>query len=175
MGGFRGHYRSGPETLSYTEGELSLKVTEFTLLSKALRPMPEKWHGLRDVEIRYRQRYLDLIANPEVRDVFRNRAKIISTFRRILDNHGTLEVQTPILSSMAGGANARPFETHHNTLDMQMFLRIAPELYLKRLIVGMFGRVYELSKTSEMKEWIRATTRNTRPWKCIGAIPVTAR
>ena len=127
-------------------GELSLKVTEFTLLSKALRPMPEKWHGLKDVEIRYRQRYLDLIANPEVRDVFRNRAKIISTFRRILDNHGTLEVQTPILSSMAGGANARPFETHHNTLDMQMFLRIAPELYLKRLIVGMFGRVYELGQ-----------------------------
>lgn len=125
-------------------GELSLIVSDFVLLSKSLRPLPEKWHGLKDVEVRYRQRYLDLIANPEVRDVFKKRAQIISTFRNVLEKHGTLEVQTPILSVLAGGANARPFETHHNTLDMQMFLRIAPELYLKRLIVGMFGRVYEM-------------------------------
>lgn len=127
-------------------GELSIKVTEFSLLSKALRPMPEKWHGLKDVEIRYRRRYVDLIANPEVRDTFRDRAKIISTFRKVLEEAGTLEVQTPILSTLAGGANARPFVTHHNTLDIDMYMRIAPELYLKRLIVGMFGKVYELGQ-----------------------------
>ncbi len=125
-------------------GELSIKVTDFALLSKSLRPMPEKWHGLKDVEVRYRKRYVDLIANPEVREVFRKRALIIKTFREVLEAHGTLEVQTPILSSIAGGANARPFKTYHNTLDMDMFMRIAPELYLKRLIVGMFGRVYEI-------------------------------
>ena len=125
-------------------GELSIKVTEFSLLSKSLRTMPEKWHGLKDVEIRYRKRYVDLIANPEVREVFRKRAQIIHTFRRVLEEHGTLEVQTPVLSTIAGGANARPFITHHNTLDIDMYMRIAPELYLKRLIVGMFGRVYEL-------------------------------
>ena len=125
-------------------GELSIKVTSFALLSKSLRPMPEKWHGLKDVEIRYRRRYVDLIANPEVREVFRKRAKIVQTFRKVLEDAGSLEVQTPILSTIAGGANARPFVTHHNTLDIDMYMRIAPELYLKRLIVGMFGRVYEL-------------------------------
>jgi lysyl-tRNA synthetase class 2 len=125
-------------------GELSIKVLEFGLLSKALRPLPEKWHGLRDMEVRYRKRYVDLIANPEVRDTFRKRAAIINTFRRVLERNGTLEVQTPILSSIAGGANARPFTTHHNTLDIDMYLRIATELHLKRLIVGMFGRVFEI-------------------------------
>lgn len=125
-------------------GELSIKVSDFSLLSKSLRPLPEKWHGLKDVEVRYRKRYVDLITNPEVRDVFRKRALIIKTFRRVLEEHGTLEVQTPILSTIAGGANARPFVTHHNALNIDMYLRIATELHLKRLIVGMFDRVYEI-------------------------------
>jgi lysyl-tRNA synthetase class 2 len=125
-------------------GELSIKVEEFSLLSKSLRPMPEKWHGLKDIEVRYRKRYIDLIANPDVRETFRKRALIISTFRGVLERNGTLDVQTPILANLAGGANARPFVTHHNTLDIDMYLRIATELHLKRLIVGMFGRVYEI-------------------------------
>ncbi len=127
-------------------GELTVAVERFRLLSKALRPLPEKWHGLTDMEIRYRKRYLDLMANPEVREVFRKRAKIISSFRQTLESHGTLEVETPILSYIAGGANARPFVTHHNALDMDMYLRIAVELHLKRLVVGMMGRVYEIGK-----------------------------
>jgi len=127
-------------------GELTVAVESFCLLSKALRPLPEKWHGLTDLEIRYRKRYLDLIVNPEAREVFRKRAKIISTFRKVLEDHGTLEVETPVLSYLAGGANARPFITYHNALNANMYLRIATELYLKRLVVGMMGRVYELSK-----------------------------
>ena len=127
-------------------GELTLAVKDFNILSKALRPMPEKWHGLKDMEVRYRQRYADMIANPEVKDTFRKRTKIIQTFRRVLDKHDTLEVQTPILSTIAGGANARPFITHHNTLDIDMYLRIATELHLKRLVVGMLGRVYEIGQ-----------------------------
>lgn len=127
-------------------GELTLSVRGYTLLSKALRPMPEKYHGLKDMEVRYRRRYADLIANPEVREVFRRRTKIIQTFRRVLDAHGSLEVTTPILSTIAGGANARPFVTHHNALDIDMYLRIATELHLKRLIVGMLGRVYEIGQ-----------------------------
>lgn len=127
-------------------GEISVEVHTFALLTKSLRPLPEKWHGLKDVEIRYRQRYLDLIANPEVRDVFVIRSKIISAVRRYLDNLGFLEVETPVLHPIAGGAAARPFVTHHNALDMDMYLRIAPELYLKRLIVGGFEKVYELGR-----------------------------
>ncbi len=127
-------------------GELTLAIKDFVLLSKALRPMPEKYHGLKDMELRYRQRYADLIANPEVRQTFRKRSRIISTLRRVLEENGTLEVETPILSVVAGGANARPFITHHNTLDIDMYMRIATELHLKRLVVGMMGRVYEIGK-----------------------------
>jgi len=125
-------------------GELSIIVSEFSLLSKSLRALPEKWHGLKDMEVRYRKRYVDLIANPEVRETFRKRAVIVRTFREVLERNGTLDVQTPILANIAGGANARPFVTHHNTLDIDLYLRIATELHLKRLIVGMFGRVYEI-------------------------------
>ncbi|WP_457681334.1 lysine--tRNA ligase [Thermovibrio sp.] len=127
-------------------GELTLEVKELTPLTKSLRPLPEKWHGLKDTEKRYRQRYLDLIVNPEVREVFKTRTKIIKAIREFLDSRGFIEVETPILQPIASGAAARPFITHYNALDIDVYLRIAPELYLKRLIVGGFERVYELGK-----------------------------
>ena len=127
-------------------GETSVHVTELTLLAKALNPLPEKKHGLKDIDTRYRQRYLDMIVNPEVKEVFVKRSKIISEIRRFLDSRGYMEVETPVLHSIAGGAAARPFVTHHNTLDIDMYLRIALELHLKRLIVGGFDKVYEIGR-----------------------------
>ena len=128
------------------KGELSINVQDFKLLSKSIRIMPEKWHGLKDIEIRYRQRYLDFIVNPEVKKIFMTRIKVIQSFREFLIGKGFLEVETPMLQTIPGGATAKPFMTHHNALDMELFLRIAPELFLKRLIIGGFERVFEMNR-----------------------------
>ena len=128
------------------KGELSIKVEKWEMLSKSLQPLPDKWHGLTDIEKRYRQRYLDLIVNPHSKNVFKTRAKCISFIRKWLDNRNFLEIETPILQSEAGGAEARPFITHHNTLDIPLYLRIATELHLKRMVVGGFEKVYELGR-----------------------------
>jgi len=134
------------EAFRTRRGEISVKAEHMLLLSKSLTPLPEKWHGLKDTELRYRQRYVDLIVNPEVKDAFVKRSRIIREIRSFLEERGFLEVETPVLHNMAGGAAARPFVTHHNTLDIDMYLRIALELHLKRLIVGGFDKVYEIGR-----------------------------
>lgn len=134
------------EVFKTKKEEISVKATSVVLLSKSLQVLPEKYHGLKDQDIRYRQRYVDLIVNPEVKDAFLTRTKALKALRSYLDERGFLEVETPILNTIAGGANARPFVTHHNTLDIPMYLRIANELYLKRLIVGGFDKVYEMGR-----------------------------
>jgi lysyl-tRNA synthetase class 2 len=127
-------------------GEITILVSEFAVLTKALRPLPEKWHGLKDVEVRYRKRFLDLVANTEVREIFRNRARLIALIRAFLDERGFLEMETPILQPIYGGGSANPFKTYYNALEQDMYLRIADELYLKRLIVGGYEKVYEICK-----------------------------
>ncbi len=134
------------EVFKTRKGEVTVNVREYTYLAKALRPLPEKWHGLKDVDLRYRQRYVDLIVNEEVRQTFINRSKIISTMRELLNGWGFLEMETPIMQTIAGGALARPFVTYHNTLDMKLYLRIATELHLKRLLVGGLDKVYEIGR-----------------------------
>ncbi len=134
------------EILKTRRGELSIEVEKFCLLAKCLRPLPEKWHGLQDVETRFRQRYLDLLMNPQVKEVFETRSKVLKAVKSFLNSRGFLGVETPILQPLPGGAAARPFVTHHNALDVDLYLRIAPELYLKRLVVGGLEKVYEIGK-----------------------------
>src|SRR3989344_6748670 len=134
------------EVIKTTAGEISIVPTSYTLLTKSLLPLPSEWFGLKDTKVRYRQRYLDLLINPEVRTYFNTRTKLISSTREYLDNLGFWEVETPTLQPLYGGANAKPFKTHVNALDTDMYLRIADELYLKRLVIGGYERVYEIAK-----------------------------
>ncbi len=134
------------ETFKTRTGEPSVKVTELSILSKSIRPLPEKWHGLKDVETRYRQRYVDLVMNDEVKNTFLIRSKVVSGIRKFLDEKGFLEVETPMMQSIPGGAAGKPFKTHHEALDIDLYLRIAPELFLKRLLVGGFDKVYEINR-----------------------------
>lgn len=156
-------------------GEASIHVKSLTLLCKSLKVLPEKFHGLVDTDLRYRQRYVDCIVNPEVRDTFRKRSRIIAAVREFLDGRGYLEVDTPVLHTVEIGASARPFRTFHNALGIPMFLRIETELYLKRLLFGGFERVYEGCRIFRTRAWTRPTTRNSRPWKRIRRTRITTK
>ena len=152
-------------------GELSVHASDVRLLTKALRPLPDKFHGLADQEVRYRQRYLDLISNEESKNTFKARSQIISYIRRFLEDRGFLEVETPMLQSIPGGASARPFCTHHNALDMDMYMRISPELYLKRLVVGGFEQVFEINKSFRNEGYPHVITQNSLCWNFTGPMP----
>lgn len=154
-------------------GELSVHATDAVLLTKALRPLPDKHKGLTDTEQRYRQRYLDLIANPEVKTTFIQRSQIVAAVRSYFLDHDYLEVETPMLQVIPGGATARPFVTHHNALDIDMYMRIAPELYLKRLVVGGFERVFEINRNFRNEGCRRAITRNSPCWSSTRRTPTS--
>ena len=153
-------------------GEPTIRVDKFQILSKTLRPLPDKWHGISDIEIRNRQRYLDLIANPTSRDIFLARSRIIREIRQYLNERGFLEVETPMMQPIAGGAAAQPFKTHHKALDLDLYLRIAPELYLKRLLVGGFPKVFELNRNFGTRGSPAGTIRSLRCWRSIGPTPI---
>ena len=153
-------------------GEISVHAKKIRLLSKSLLPLPEKFHGLQDTDTRYRKRYLDMIMNPDVKDTFIKRSKIISSIRKYLDNLGFIEVETPILNTIAGGAAARPFITHHNTLDMDMYLRIATELYLKGLLLAVWKEFMKSAETSEMRVWMFVITPNSPVLSFIRHLPI---
>ena len=155
------------------KGDLYVQMDDYQLLTKALRPLPDKFHGLADQEMRYRQRYVDLIVNPEVRDTFITRSKVVDFIRGYLNNSGFLEVETPMLQTIPGGAVARPFVTHHNALDIEMYMRIAPELYLKRLVVGGLERVYEINRNFRNEGFQLAIIQNLLCWSFIRPTPIS--
>ena len=161
------------EVFRTQRGEMSVRAKEIVLLSKSLRPLPEKFHGLQDKELRYRQRYVDLIMNEDSRRNFEIRSRFVSYLRKFLDGRGYMEVETPVLNTISGGATARPFVTHHNALDIDMYMRIATELHLKRLIVGGLERVYEVGRISAMRAWIPSTIPSSPRWNFIRPIPIT--